>query len=76
MRNASSAAAHSAPEAKASRSGAKTIWLALLAAAIIVALLAVVGAATRTHDRGVRGPADQGAPDAPKDEKVPPSAAR
>lgn len=53
--------------------GKKRLWLALLAAAVIIAATSIVGALGGREDRGVRGPADQGAP-APHDDKVPPSA--
>jgi hypothetical protein len=50
------------------------MWWSLLAAFVLIVGLAIVGAATRNDDRGIR--ADQGAPDAPRSEKVPPSGER
>jgi hypothetical protein len=58
------------------RRGSNRLWWALLAGFVLILGVAVLGAATRDEDRGIRGPADQGAPDAPRSEKVPPSAER
>jgi hypothetical protein len=58
------------------RRGSNRLWWALLAGFVLVLGVAIFGAATRNEDRGIRGPADQGAPDAPRSEKVPPSAER
>jgi hypothetical protein len=58
------------------RRGSNRLWWSLLAAFVLIVGLAVAGVASRTSDRGIRGPADQGAPDAPRSEKVPPSAER
>jgi hypothetical protein len=58
------------------RRGSNRLWWALLAAFVLLLGVSIVGAARRNDDRGIRGPADQGAPEAPRDEKVPPSAKR
>jgi hypothetical protein len=58
------------------RRGSNGLWWALFAAFVLLVGASIVGAATRNDDRGIRGPADQGAPEAPRDEKVPPSAKR
>lgn len=60
-----------------SRGGANRFWWPVLAAVIAVIGVVAVGAAlSSSRDRGVRGPADQGAPDAPAQEKVRPSSSR
>jgi hypothetical protein len=59
---------------RSSRSPAPWLWAAL--AALLVAFLAVwIYSAVRStgEDRGIRGPADQGAPNAPPNEKQRPS---
>jgi hypothetical protein len=44
---------------------------------VVIVASAIAGAVWNSgRDRGVRGPADQGAPDAPRSEKVPPSTGR
>jgi hypothetical protein len=63
-------------DASKAKPGSTHFWLAALAGAVIIAIVAIVAAAGRNDDRGIRGPADQAAPDAPHDEKVPPSAKR
>ena len=61
---------------RAARRGSNAVWWGLLAAFGVIVAAAIVGAAIRNEDRGVRGPADQAAPDAPRSEKVPVSAER
>lgn len=58
------------------RRGSNVMWWSLLAAFVVIVGLAIVGAALRNDDRGIRGPGDQAAPDAPRSEKVRPSAVR
>ena len=55
------------------RRGSSWIWLPLLAVALIILGMAVVGAMSRNDDSGVRGPADEAAPHAPRNATVPPA---
>lgn len=62
---------------ESSRSGASRLWWPILAAlAALAVIVAIVAALSSSGDRGVRGPVDQGAPDAPANEKMRPSNAR
>jgi hypothetical protein len=58
------------------RRGAAWVWLGLLAAIAVICAGAIVAAISSSEDRGVRGPGDQASPDAPREEKVPPSTGR
>jgi hypothetical protein len=68
-------AASPLPDDRRERSAraARRLWWPVLLFVAICAAIAVVAAVSNGPDRGVRGPADQGAPGAPRQEKVPPS---
>ena len=55
------------------RRGSNWLWLPLLAAALIILGIAVVAALNRNDDSGVRGPADEAAPNAARNATVPPA---
>jgi len=56
------------------KSGASWIWWGLLAATTMIFAICVLAAVRASNnDRGVRGPADEAAPNAPLNEKARPS---
>lgn len=55
------------------RKGSSWVWWGMLVAIVVIIGTAIFGAAQRNDDRGIRGPADQGGVDTPREEKVPPS---
>jgi hypothetical protein len=65
------------PASSRARDGASWFWVSLMIGVVVIVASAIAGAVWNSgRDRGVRGPADQGAPDAPRSEKVPPSTGR
>ncbi|HEY8947120.1 MAG TPA: hypothetical protein VIM73_22905 [Polyangiaceae bacterium] len=58
------------------RRDASWVWIGLLVAIAVICGGAIIAAVSSSEDRGVRGPGDQASPDAPREEKVPPSTGR